>query len=309
MGNPAKWVDPNYTDQNQTGTSYPLNIDASFAAAKRLANDFCPHQQDQGSPSPDLTIRVEAGAIWVNGTLTEIDAQTVSGFTVPTSGQHRIDRVVLDPTTGVCSRVAGTAVTGSPSAVAPAITAGSLPICSVLITSSDSAIVNSMITDERRPYSVGLNRLVTEQASTSGTTVDFTGIPPGVKEIVISLVGVSTGSTSALLVQIGDSGGVENTGYVSGAGTRSAETTSTAGFVATQAMIAANAFHGRVVLTLEDSSDNTWVASGTVVNGTTGTPHNSAGSKSLSAELDRVRITTVSGDTFDAGAISISYRR
>jgi hypothetical protein len=65
--------------------------------------------------------------------------------------------------------------------------------------------------------SAQLNRLTsgTAQASTSGTAINFTGIPSWVKRITVMFSGVSTNGTSHLLVQIGDSAGVENTGYVS----------------------------------------------------------------------------------------------
>lgn len=142
-----QFTQPDYS--TQSGTVYPTGIDKAIAVHHRLAGPFAPHQQDVGSPAPDLSIRLDAGAIFYNGTLTEIAAQTVTGFTVPSSGQHRIDRVALNPSTGAATRIAGTAVTGSPSATPPAITAGLVPLCSVLITSSDTAILNSMITDER----------------------------------------------------------------------------------------------------------------------------------------------------------------
>lgn len=143
----ATYTRPNFTTQQPA--AYKANIEAMAQVFERLGNAFAPHEQDVGSPAPDLTVRIEGGPIFYNGTLGGSSAQTVSGFTVPSAGQNRIDRVVLDPTTGVCTRVAGTAVTGSPTATAPAIPAGKRPICQILITSSDTAIRNDMITDER----------------------------------------------------------------------------------------------------------------------------------------------------------------
>lgn len=150
----ATYTRPNFT--TQTPTQYKANIEAMAQVFERLGNAFNAHAQDQGSPAPDMTVRVDAGHIFYRGALSEIAAQTVSGFTVPSAGQHRIDRVVLNPATGACSRVAGTAVTGSPSAVAPNITAGFLPICSVLITSADSVITDVMVTDERAFFGTAL---------------------------------------------------------------------------------------------------------------------------------------------------------
>ena len=154
--------------------------------------------------------------------------------------------------------------------------------------------------------------LGTEQASTSGTSIDFTGIPAGTKHIVIMFVGVSTNGTSNLLVQIGDSGGVETATYVSSAETSASRSSSTAGFIATDTLEAAQTVYGTITLSLENSAGFTWVATGSVIaNGGTATRGNSsAGSKSTSAELDRVRITTVNGtDAFDAGAVNIQYAK
>jgi hypothetical protein len=147
-------------------------------------------------------------------------------------------------------------------------------------------------------------KLATEAASTSGTTVDFTSIPSWVKKITVQFVGVSTNGTSNFLIQIGDSGGVETTSYVGSAGDSTGSTQSTAGFIVTNIVTAADAFHGAVTLTLQDSSDFTWVSSGVLIEDGAGV-HSSAGSKALSAALDRVRVTSVSADTFDAGAINL----
>src|SRR3954463_10310757 len=54
----------------------------------------------------------------------------------------------------------------------------------------------------------------TKQASTSGTSIDFTSIPTWVKKITVQLTGVSTNGTSPLIIQRGDAGGVEPSGYL-----------------------------------------------------------------------------------------------
>jgi hypothetical protein len=154
--------------------------------------------------------------------------------------------------------------------------------------------------------------LATKQASTSGTAIDFTGIPSGVKRITIMFVGVSTNGTANLVVQIGDSGGIENTGYVSTAAFVAhaqaiAATNATTGYVVTNGLAAANVVSGRITLNLVDASTFTWVISGMLKLNTTDMAI-CAGDKSTSAELDRVRITTTNGtDAFDAGAINISF--
>lgn len=153
---------------------------------------------------------------------------------------------------------------------------------------------------------------MTYTASTSGTSIDFTGIPAGVKKVIIMFVGVSTSGTSNLLFQIGDSGGIETTGYLgTGSVTTGVSTTATnftTGF-GVNTTSAANVIHGAVTLFLADLSSNTWVASGVFGLSSSAAQACTAGSKSLSpGPLDRVRITTVGGsDTFDAGNINVIY--
>jgi len=152
--------------------------------------------------------------------------------------------------------------------------------------------------------------LDTPVASTSGTSIDFTSIPSGTKRITINFAGVSLNGTAQPLIQIGDSGGVETSGYLGASSSLVAATASlnyTAGF-GIYAATAANTFHGTLTLTLLDASANTWCAAGYFATSNVAATFTSAGSKSLSAVLDRVRITSSNGtDTFDAGAINITY--
>jgi hypothetical protein len=147
----------------------------------------------------------------------------------------------------------------------------------------------------------------TSQASTSGTSIDFTGIPSWVRRVTVMFNGVSTSGTSNYLIQIG-SGSVTSSGYTSTAGTNGGTgTTSTAGFLCTAVTSAADTQLGHAVITLTTST--TYVCSAILAqySGTTRT-NTSGGNVTLGGALDRVRITTVNGtDTFDAGSINILY--
>jgi hypothetical protein len=150
--------------------------------------------------------------------------------------------------------------------------------------------------------------MVLETAKTAtGTSVDFTGIPSWVKRVTVMLNGVSTGGTSAHLLQLGDSGGIENTGYVSGAATvgtsSAAGTNSTAGFILMQAAVAAGSYSGHSIIT--QVSENTWILSGSLGYSANGGSY-CGGTKTLSDTLTQLRLTTVNGtDTFDAGSINL----
>lgn len=148
----------------------------------------------------------------------------------------------------------------------------------------------------------------TAVASTSGTSIDFTGLPAGVKRITVMFNGVSTNSTNNFQVQIGTSSGVENTSYTNFSGylnTSSAlgNSAATTGFIIAN-WGAATVHSGSLVLTL--ITGNVWSCMGVFGSASGGSWV--GGSKTLSGTLDRVRITTTSGtDTFDAGSINILY--
>ena len=141
----------------------------------------------------------------------------------------------------------------------------------------------------------------------SGTSVDFTSIPSWVRRITVMFSGVSTSGTSNLLVQLGDSGGVETSGYTGACGTRGGETAFTSGFILSQSNTATSSMNGLATIALLGS--NIWCMN--AVNGlvvSSNAPAFSGGAKTLSDTLTQVRITTVNGtDTFDAGTINILY--
>lgn len=151
----------------------------------------------------------------------------------------------------------------------------------------------------------------TKVDTTSGTaSLDFTGIPSYAKRITVMFDGVSCSSGQVLFIQIGDSGGIEATGYVSGAFTAPASgsfASATTTFVLSHSVtsVASNAFYGSVILSNLDG--NTWTSQGVLhVSPTYGCPIASAGTKTLSGTLDRLRIGFSTGN-FDAGKVNIMY--
>jgi hypothetical protein len=151
----------------------------------------------------------------------------------------------------------------------------------------------------------------TAKASTSGTSIDFTGIPSWVKRITVMFSGVSTSGTSNIQVQLGDAGGVETTGY-SGAMVRtgaSALATAqypTTGFLLVNDLVAADLLSGNIVFAYIGSNIFTGVSQ--IAEHASTSCFSGSGTKTLSDTLTQVRITTVNGtDTFDAGTINILY--
>jgi hypothetical protein len=149
----------------------------------------------------------------------------------------------------------------------------------------------------------------TAVASTSGTSIDFTGIPSWVKRVTVVLQGVSTNGSSAYLARLGTSSGVVTTGYVSSGNQLNPASSSTSSTAGINFVIDSAGYICTGNIVFNNISSNTWVASYTL--SLTGVATGSAvggGQINLGATLDRVRITTVNGtDTFDAGSINILY--
>jgi hypothetical protein len=154
------------------------------------------------------------------------------------------------------------------------------------------------------------NIVLGASVTASGTAVDFEDIPAGVKRVTVMFDGVSTNGTSIMLLRLG-AGSVEVSGYAGvggylSVGNGAGAMIMTNGFGFNTSNLAVVIHSGSI--TLDSFGGNTWVASGVVGREDSGTIHFCGGKKSLSAPLDRIRITTVNGtDTFDAGTISISW--
>jgi hypothetical protein len=178
--------------------------------------------------------------------------------------------------------------------------------------SADGTADQSLVTNGSAVLSfASRSRLVssTVVASTSGTSIDFTGIPSWVKKITVMFSGVSTNGISDILLQLGDSGGIETTGYLGASvsiadGDRTTAENFTTGF-GSFTQLAAHVCHG--FLSIVQLTGNTWVCSGTVARSNVSNVISTAGSKTLSAALTQIRITTNGADTFDAGSINIIY--
>lgn len=177
-------------------------------------------------------------------------------------------------------------------------------------TVSNSATGGALLTPTALAQGTQGYTLQAEVATTSGTSKDFTGLPSWATKIYVMFHAVSTSGGQNLLIQLGDAGGIETTGYYSSAvstGTSgTASTNDTTGFVLAATVGAGNTFSGLVIFTLQKASTFTWVMNGNLHH--TGVVHLSAGDKSTSQITTTIRITTVgSTDTFDAGAVSVAW--
>ena len=228
----------------------------------------------------------EAGGVVRVGILKSDGTPVAGGFvyvmsSVPTSGTYTAGDIVLESTTA--GRVSGWK----------------------RLTTGSAHVLN---TDW---VYFGGPTLATSQATTSGTAIDFTGIPSWVKKITVMFDNVSLNGASEILVQLGDSGGIENTVY-NASGVRftasavSASTTNS-GFPIKTADATYNA-SGSIILSLMDASTNKWACQGVLSGNAAVINYIVAGTKSLSSTLDRVRIASSNGtDPFDTGIVNIQY--
>lgn len=151
----------------------------------------------------------------------------------------------------------------------------------------------------------------TALAATSGTSLDFTGIPTTANRVTILFNGVSTSGTSPIIIQ-GGAGSIETTGYlgsaasVSSGGAIGVSTPSNGFQIGAGSQAATFVRHGMV--RLQRITGNIWAVEGSLGQSDTAQILSVSGAKTFGGALDRVRITTVGGtDTFDAGSVNIAW--
>ena len=148
----------------------------------------------------------------------------------------------------------------------------------------------------------------TAVATTSGTAVDFTSIPSGVKRISMMFNQVSCNGTAPRLIQIGTSGGLVTSGYISSgahAGAAESGAQSTAGFLIGNGGAVLDKTVG--IVTIQTLGGNVWACQATCADGTANFIKVGAGSITLGGVLDRLRLSTTSGATFDHGSVNIAW--
>lgn len=178
-----------------------------------------------------------------------------------------------------------------------------------ITTGGDVVIPGSL---EVGAYSIQKMLLFASQATTSGTSVDFTAIPSWAKRVTIPFSSVSISGSDLVVALLGTSAGFVTSGYQ---GTYQLQTIASpsAGsggnyginFALSANFNAADVRHG--VATLVHIGGNLWALSGTSGLGGGGGANTSyfAGSVQLPGALDRIRIATSGSNTFDGGSVSI----
>jgi len=183
-------------------------------------------------------------------------------------------------------------------------TSGSITVATPAVAGSNTQTL-AAVTGTLAPIVSGTAITLTNQ-----TAPDFTNIPSWVKRITIVLNGVSANATGAWLLQIGDAGGYETSGYAgtvdSWAASPNAALWPGTGFRLNQSTTTA-ATVTNAIATLVLLGSNTWVFQYVGGNTNAAALNLSAGAKTLSDTLTQIRLYVDGTIQFDAGTINILY--
>jgi hypothetical protein len=240
-----------------------------------------------------------------------IEASTGSTITIPSGQTLDISATTLTLPSTVVTTTGTQTLTNKTIGVSQLT--GTLPVANggTGLTTLGSATqvlrVNSGATalEFATPVAAGFT-LGSPAATTSGSSVTYTGIASGTKMIIMSLAGVSINGGNHIRFQLGTSGGLTTSGYIStsgnfeGGGGGTLSDTSGFGLKFDDGSRLAS---GQAFFTLQNSSTNTWVYSfigkhdGNLI-------LFAGGNVSLSGVCDRISIIAVS-NTLDDGAVNI----
>jgi len=239
----------------------------------------------------------------------EPNSATVN-ITLGTSGQVTLAKSpVLNGSTSGTLTIAAPAVAGTNTITFPAATdtvatlAATQTLTNKTLTSPTitGAVVSSMASS--------VLTSATAQASTSGTSIDFTGIPSWVKRVTVMFSGVGTSGTNNYIIQLGYGATPTyvTSGYLGSATTQGGTSTSfSTGLMFNNSPSATDAYSG--IATITNITGNAWTMTSMIGNTVNNNMRYGAGNVSTVSVLTAVRITTVgSTDTFDAGTINIMY--
>lgn len=299
-----------YIIANQSGAAFRADLNNGLAAIV---------SQNSGPTQPSTTYATQMWADTTTGLLKIRNAANSAWITVgtladanlgllPAAGGTLTGNLTLNAQSDL--RLADSDSSNWVALHAPTTVASNLTFTA---PAADGTADQALVTDGAGALSfASRSRLVltTSVNTTSGTSIDFTSIPSWVRRITVMLLTVSTNGTSGVQIQLGDSGGVETTGYsTSGTAITGVNTCGislfTSGFVMLGTAATASR-SGAIVFT--NIATNYWIGTGTIDDAGSAQAGYTQGFKLLSATLDRVRFTTINGtDTFDGGLVNIIY--
>jgi hypothetical protein len=252
------------------------------------------------SPTVELDI---TGAIKTSGAAT-IGGNTAVTGTLSATGNISTSAGNITATAG--SITAGTSITATTSAsvgttlsvdtIAEKTSNAGVTVDGVLLKDGVTAASSIIITSG------------TPLATTSGSSVEFTGIPTWAKKITVMFYGISVDTTNGIYVQIGPSGGVTTTGYTStsirGSGSPGSAA-QTSGFAIQGGGNAGNTWYGMMDIFLMDATNYYYVSTHSLYSNNSNAVYGGGG-VATTGLITRVKLV---GDAtnFDAGSVNILY--
>jgi len=278
---PTVAVDTTDTD---AGTDVPANARADILDSLQKLNQMIAHVSAYAATVMDDADAAAARATLALGTIATQAASAVS--------------ITGGSVTGITDLAIADGGTGASTAAAARTALGSTTVGNAVFIAATASAARDAIEMQKITLATAIGA--------GGTSMDWTGIPSGVKHITIMGVGISSNGVAGFICQIGDSGGLETAGYASYVTNAldGASSVSLTAFHLTNATSPGSQYQFKIFLALEHASTNTWVSSSFVVTGNVS--FIGVGSKALSGTLDRVRFNA-GGDTIDLGAVNISY--
>ena len=218
--------------------------------------------------------------------------------------------------------IAGTANTALTTANAAEATANGIAATANTALSNSSTAVTTANAAVATANAAARLVIATAVNPTSGTSVNFTGIPNWVKRISVNFANISTNGTSAEIIRVGTSSGFAATGYtavttfigaaVPTGGAGGADSFTGFNLMGQNATTPTNLISGRVVIDLVGVFGGLtyWACSGVIarIDGVSSFQKFIAGQVGLSGTLDRIQLTTIVGTAaFDGGLVNIIY--
>lgn len=158
--------------------------------------------------------------------------------------------------------------------------------------------------------------LATPQTPSGVALAEFTGIPAGVRQVIVMLhrISFATGSENPA-IQLGHAGGYTTSGYNAGYGGISTNTAAQ-GDVDTGIIFgaqggAAQTYSGQITFTLLDPTNHVWSWHGSVysADGSSEYLFYVGGSVDMAGELTKLKLYGwLNGYNLDAGTINIAYK-
>ena len=220
-------------------------------------------------------------------TASTAELNVLSGVTASTANINSTDGVTVNIQTQLDGKaaLASPALTGNPTAPTAAVDSNE----TLLAT---TAYVVRAVANAARTTSA-------TQDTTSGSSVDFSGIPSTATEIEIYFIGYTNTGTSRVQVFVG--GSVVNTGYYSSSAYDGNSSNDTDGFTIYNNS-STNQHNG--IMSLRKAASGTWVESHSLTLGTSVV--SGGGSVTSLGAIDGIRVKA--NGAFSAGKIAISWR-